>query len=74
MDLANYPDLDNHKKHHRKLIQKLSEKQFWIDGKQSEKQTDDLISFLLTWFFEHTAGVDKLFADYISEKIAKVDT
>lgn len=65
MEYANYPDLNEHKTHHYQLIDKLSSKQNNLLNNPSEEEVRNLISFLVEWFFQHTNGEDKRFAEFL---------
>lgn len=68
MRRADYPDFEAHRRHHRELIDILSYKENLLEINLSEKESEDIINFLVDWFFCHTACEDKLFADFLREK------
>ncbi len=68
MTKAGYPGLENHKKHHRELIDQLSSKGNRLVKFQSDKEAGEIIEFLLNWFIQHTMHEDRLFADYYHQQ------
>ena len=61
-----YPGLAEHRSQHFDLIQELSVRQSIFLGERSRENVNDLIDFLLTWFYSHTVSVDKCFANYLN--------
>ena len=68
---ADYPQLAEHKEHHRKLIDQLSAKGNMLLKKGSEKEGQRIIDFLVDWFVNHTRVEDRLFADYMRTRAAE---
>lgn len=68
MRRENYPRLAEHRKQHRDLIDQLSAKQNLLVIRDSAKEADALIGFLVDWFVNHTTCEDRLFADYLHAK------
>lgn len=68
MTLYGYPDIDSHKNHHYNIIQELSIKQANLDVFQTQMDIEKLIQFLVTWFIDHTTGVDKEFSLFLCSR------
>lgn len=68
MQREGYSGLKEHRKHHHELIDQLSIKQSMLIMKDSEKEADEIVDFLVNWFLSHTNCEDRLFADYLHEK------
>jgi hemerythrin len=62
---AGYPLLEQHKKHHLDLIEKLSNKGNSFRLNPTIEEGKNTINFLVNWFFEHTSKEDRLFTDYL---------
>lgn len=62
---AGFPELDQHKEHHRDLIDKLSYQESMLTINESEEDSRELIEFLVQWFLHHTAAEDRRFADFL---------
>jgi hemerythrin len=67
---AGYPRIDEHKLHHRQLLDQLSLKQLRLDVRQSEEALNEIIDFLVDWFVHHSNSEDRQFADYLREHAA----
>ncbi|HRY14473.1 MAG: hemerythrin family protein [Leptospiraceae bacterium] len=63
-----YPDLEQHRNLHRELIDKLSNEELYLFLHRSSKSIEQIIDFLLGWFFNHTLNADRLFANYLIKK------
>lgn len=64
---AGYPRIDEHKLHHRQLLDQLSLKQLQLEVRHSEESLNEIIDFLVDWFVHHSNSEDRLFADYLRE-------
>jgi len=65
MSRAGYPKLEEHKHLHHELLDQLSTKSSLLSLTHSAKDSNGLLDFLMNWFFQHTTGEDKLFAQYL---------
>jgi len=65
MKLANFPDYKAHKAQHRELLGALEKFESKLDTSQSKASVDNAFTFLIDWFGEHTATMDKLFFDFL---------
>lgn len=65
---ADYPRLDEHKSHHRDLLDQLSIKQTKLLMNNSEQEINEIIDFLVGWFIQHTSCEDRLFAEFLQNK------
>lgn len=68
MQREGYPRLQEHREHHHDLIDQLSIRQNMLLLKDSEKEANEIIDFLVNWFLNHTNHEDRLFADYLHAK------
>ena len=64
MAKAGYPRLEEHRQHHRDLLGQLNAKEALLQLKGTEERADEVVEFLRDWFFQHTIGEDRHFADY----------
>lgn len=64
MAKVGYPQLDEHRQRHRDLIGQLNAKEAMLQQQGTEERADEVVEFLRDWFFRHTVGEDRLFADY----------
>ncbi len=64
MARAHYPHLEQHRQHHRDLIDQLNSKEAMLKLQETDTQAENIVEFLKTWFIQHTIGEDRLFADY----------
>jgi hemerythrin-like metal-binding protein len=65
MKLADYPELEEHKKEHKAFVDKVqSAVSTFEDGKVC---AEDLILFLKDWLIHHIAGTDKKYAPYLAK-------
>ena len=64
MAKANYPDLQNHRRHHLELISQLNSKEAMLQLEKNDASAEAVVDFLVEWFVNHTTGEDRLFADY----------
>lgn len=62
---SKYPDYETHKKHHLDLIERLSVEQYKLLNAMHSDEAAKVIDFLIHWFLDHTAGEDRLFANYL---------
>lgn len=64
MERAGYPDLEQHRETHRKLVQKVSE---LVQRFQSgdTRLTLEILNFLEQWLKQHILGVDKQYGPYL---------
>lgn len=67
MFLAGYPRLNEHRKHHLNLLEKLSDKENIFRLNPSQEDAEEVIHFLIDWFMNHTVQEDRLFADYLQD-------
>ncbi len=65
---ANYPELEEHKELHEKLLNSLVPKEALFEMSSSKKEVKDIIDFLVDWFVLHAMKEDRLFADYLHGK------
>jgi len=62
MKQCNYPDFDNHKKMHIKLVSTVQE--FKRDFDSGEKElSKDVMEFLKSWLVEHIMGTDQKYSE-----------
>lgn len=62
---AGFPELAQHKEHHRDLIDKLSYQESMLALNKLDKDDGEIIDFLVQWFLKHTAVEDRRFADFL---------
>ncbi len=64
MERAGYPDLDQHRETHRKLVQKVSQ---MVERFQKGETglTLEIMNFLEQWLKQHILGADKKYAPYL---------
>ena len=62
---SGYPGLEEHKILHCELIDQLSSRENMLLIDRSARESRDIITFLVDWFFDHTMTIDRLFADYL---------
>jgi len=62
----NYPDFENHKKHHSELLDKYNQKLMEIE--LDEQKVEDLIIFLKKWFVKHTLNEDRKISIFVKGK------
>ena len=60
-----YPDYDEHKKEHERLLAKLDDQ--FHSYKVGAIELHSVVEFLFNWFALHTTGTDKRLVNYISE-------
>ncbi|MGE4504657.1 MAG: bacteriohemerythrin [Desulfovibrionaceae bacterium] len=65
MRRAGYPWLQNHRVLHLELLDQLSCRGSKAAAGVLDGATDDLFEFLYDWFFQHTAGEDRLLEAYL---------
>ena len=68
MAKANYPQLEDHRKHHLDLISKLNSREAMLQLEKSDKSAQHIVDFLVSWFVNHTTGEDRLFADFYHQQ------
>ncbi|MFA7431743.1 MAG: bacteriohemerythrin [Rhodospirillaceae bacterium] len=67
MEKGGYPDLDAHRKHHRKLTTKVREMiAQYHDGRLSTLDRD-ILDFLKGWLTGHILGVDMEYRPYVKD-------
>ena len=64
---ANYPSYEQHKAHHRDLLDRLSAKEGKLAIERSEQSKDGVVEYLVDWFLLHTTKEDRLFTDYLHQ-------
>lgn len=58
-----YPDYDNHKASHERLLSSLTElHQRWLEGKL---ELEYLLDFVVAWLTRHVMGHDQLYVPYV---------
>ncbi|MCW8854729.1 MAG: bacteriohemerythrin [Gammaproteobacteria bacterium] len=62
----NYPDYDEHRRHHMDLLERYNQNMMRI--LLDEEDMDDFIIFLKEWFIKHTVLEDKKIAKFIQKK------
>lgn len=67
MRSVNFPDLISHQKEHQQLLTDLRQKIHFLQAKKTEK-SDELISFLMHWFLNHTLNEDRQIVHYIKNQ------
>lgn len=67
MRRTGYPRLDEHKALHLNLIDQLGAKSGFLYLEPEKERVEEIISFLIKWFLQHTINEDRLFADYIKK-------
>lgn len=69
MEKVGYSDIENHKKEHQRIIDKLNE----IESKDidmNQKQIIlDMIEFIISWISGHIVGIDFKYRDLFIEKL-----
>lgn len=65
---AGYPQLDEHKLHHRQLLEQLGNKELELDMVKSAREVQDVLDFLADWFIHHTIKEDKQFASFLEKQ------
>ena len=68
MARAGYDHLDEHRRHHRELIDRLSSRENMLALKGTPEEGAELIQFLVDWFMYHTTHEDRLFAAFLQGK------
>lgn len=66
MRRAGFPLLDQHRRHHRELIDELNAREGLLLLRKSTQAADDVMRFLIAWFTAHTTGEDRKFADFLA--------
>jgi hemerythrin len=66
MIIEGYPEYRNHQEIHKDLIEDIGTILYYYS--EGEKETSELVEFLLKWFFDHTAGDDMKFGKYIKQR------
>lgn len=66
MRRAGFPLLEQHRRHHRELIDELSAREGLLLLRNSPQAADDVMQFLIAWFTAHTTGEDRRFADFLA--------
>lgn len=61
-----YPDYQRHKNEHEKLLMKL--KELIVSYQNDFLDKEELLSFLIHWFKEHTTKIDKKMGNYLQGK------
>ena len=66
MRLNHYPDYENHKKQHEKMIKKISE---CVEKYQSDPSNtiEDTLSFLKNWLIQHIMGSDREYIPFLKK-------
>lgn len=64
MEQAGYPELEQHKETHRKLVQKVSEMVQRFQSGET-RLTVEIMNFLEQWLKQHILGVDKQYGPYL---------
>ena len=64
---ANYPDINNHKEVHKKLVAKVLE--YGEQLKAGKLQAADLMRFLSDWLINHIQGTDSKYVPYVKKVI-----
>ncbi len=70
MRRAGFPLLEQHRRHHRELIDELSAREGLLLLRKSAQAADDVMQFLVAWFTAHTTGEDRKFADFVTHPAA----
>ena len=67
MASCDYPELEEHRKGHAALIQKVQEYQHkFTEGKISV--ANEVFNFLKSWLIQHIQGTDKKYSPYLRDK------
>lgn len=68
LEVSGYPDLDEHRKEHQKLTEKLEE----ILNKDYPGSTrsllEDLVEFMESWFQDHLMTMDKRYQIWLADR------
>ncbi len=64
---ANYPDINNHKEVHKKLVAKVLE--YGEQLKAGKLQAADLMRFLSDWLINHIQGTDSKYVPYVKKVV-----
>ncbi|MCB1749953.1 MAG: hemerythrin family protein [Gammaproteobacteria bacterium] len=59
-----YPGLERHRRLHDELIDALSSREHAVSLADEATTVDDIVRFLVEWFVHHTAGEDRLYAEF----------
>lgn len=62
-----YPDFNAHKKEHEKLLIELGNRISVFGDEDYIRPTTEFITFLTSWFLNHTVNVDKKLANYMED-------
>jgi hemerythrin-like metal-binding protein len=65
MTRTGFPERVGHHYLHLELLDQLSVNGNMFSLAQSQQSSQDMITFLVEWFINHTMRVDRLFADYL---------
>ena len=65
MEQNQYPDIENHKAAHRRLIQDLNSLRLQSLGPDALTGSD-MLRFLKRWWVDHIRGTDKEYSPYVS--------
>ena len=68
MAKAGYPQLEEHRQHHRDLIRELNTREAMLKLQETDERAEDVVEFLKQWFIGHTVGEDRLFADFYHQQ------
>jgi hemerythrin len=67
MRIFNYPDYDNHKKHHEELTAQVRELQRKVE-EGNHQVSMEVLNFLRHWLTHHILGDDKKYGPYLVER------
>ncbi|MGE0483718.1 MAG: bacteriohemerythrin [Gammaproteobacteria bacterium] len=65
MQRDSYPEFARHRRLHDDLIDSLSAREHEVILADDAAAVDDIVRFLVDWFVHHTAGDDRLYADFV---------
>jgi hemerythrin-like metal-binding protein len=68
MRVCGYPDLEQHKKVHEKLKERLVEIRDEFLADHSSIKENDILDFLISWLNDHIKGTDAKFTPYMAGK------
>lgn len=68
MRRSGYDHLNEHQRHHYKLIDQLNAKEAGLNQRYDREEARAVVEFLVHWFKAHTTGEDKQFAEFLHQQ------
>lgn len=68
MELKKYPEIETHKKAHKRFVEKAEEIRKKDNGENTNTMCWELLSFLKDWWAGHVIGFDRKYIPYLIDK------